>query len=80
MDNLKLGFRTQFGLGDGKPSMSQRNEIGHDSMIQNQPVAGPVSGARSGRNDGMSTSLRQSNILSTPSDKGNRDADYDEHK
>ena len=86
MDNFKVGFSQNFGsqLGMGQSKLGAANNDtlsnrgGQTFGAVGQPkVAGDASFGQAMNNDNnvLENSLRQSNILSTPSSKGGKDDD-----
>ena len=78
MDNLKLGFQQKFGGGLGTLSTGTSKLGAHSAVSQRQePATGGAVGAvapggLSGR-ENLNTSMRNSNIMNTPSSKGGFD-------
>ena len=80
MDNFKMGFSQQFGA----QLNMQSSKLGLDNQRQNtfgaviQPKVDSLSNAMDKDNlNPLDSSMRQSNILSTPSSKGGLNDDFD---
>ena len=86
MDNFKIGMASQFGAHLGQPNLGSKVGSGLDSLSNagkpGQGVIGAVSqpqslGAAMKNANPLDSSMRGSNILSTPSSKGGHEDDFE---
>ena len=81
MDNLKLGFSKNFGanLGLGGNKFGDLSSVSSKQDITHSSVGAVVQPSRGLNKEQLDTSIRNSNILSTPSSKGGQLDDDDDN-
>ena len=81
MDNLKLGFSKNFGanLGLGGNKFGDLSSVSSKQDITHSAVGAVVQPSRGLNKEQLDTSIRNSNILSTPSSKGGQLDDDDDN-